>query len=790
MAALEQTRKYWPEKAGLRAIGALFLVALTALGCGSKGEETRPQTKAAPTTPKGSVTPEAGETGRRLDLVDMLAHCEIRHRGVLLDLGSPSVDGLGGWRLGPEPNTIVEREGATWLRVMSKNITYRFLLDEAQQIFISAKIKSLISKSAAVVLDGKPAGTLTLSRGQTKVVSTPTLSTPLAAGQHTVTLRFSGATRDGADPLAEVDWLRVGFPDDDPSSFAAPTHADVLQNLVSLGGVPHRSMALRVPSSVRCTMTVPENARLRTSIAMIGTGEGEAEVRLLGDGQAGEVLRSIKMQGAEKPSWTDLDFPLFAYAGRQVTLELAAPSGSRGSRMLFGDPRILVPGSNELPVPKARAVVIVVVSSVNPGRLPPWAPERPLPTFDALAREGVIFEGYRGASTVVGTVMASLMTGLSPRQHGVEDGFARLPETLPTLATIARDASVHTAMFTAHPATFGSFGFARGWDKFVAHSPVSPATGTRPIEDLIAWLGERGPKADKGLLAVVHTRGIHPPFDISPGEFAQLPPHPDREYAGPLDPRRAGQILEKYRVKKRGAPQKWTDVDTLRLNAMMDGALVHTDRSLSNLIDALRKVGLWNETLMMVTSDVAAAADPSVLPFAAVIDPTEEALQVPLYVHFPGGVHAGERVKIPVSTTDLTATAVTSLGLGAALPGGGENLYTLVEQGGTASERVVVASSGEKVAVRWGNFRMLARDGATPQMFDLSTDLHGEHDIAERFPLISRALWRSVYDYEAQARPPKFTRPRREPATIDPETSAALGVWGRLPPDKPRLTIW
>lgn len=752
---------------------------LAALLVGCKKPDEKPagtDATAAPAAP----APAAGsnEVGRRLDLIEQLPRCEVRHRGVLIDLGSPASEGLSGWRLGPETQTVVEREGANWLRVTARNLSYRFTLDEPQQVFVAARIKSLGSKSVAVTIDGKVVATLGLTRGQTRLVASAPLSAPLGAGMHVLGLRFAGVSKEGVDPVAEVDWVRVGFPDDDTSSFAAPTASDILQNLATFGEVPHRSLALRTPSSVRCAVTVPANARLRVSTALVGSGEGEAEIRVLTDGQPAEVLKTIRMLGAEKPPWTDLDLPLERLAGKQVVLEMAAAQGGRGSRMLFGDPRILAPSEGVPQAPKAKAVIVAVVSSIHPTRLPPWAPDRPLPTFDALAREGTLFERYRSPTTVVGGVMSTLLTGLHPRQHGVEDGFARLPESLPTLATVARDASVHTAMFTAHPGSFEAFGFARGWDRFLAHSPVSPATGTRPLDDLIAWLGERGANA-KGLLAVVHTRGMHPPFDLSPGEFAQLPPHPEREYAGPLDPRRAGQVLTRFRPRKRGQPQKWTETDALRLNAMMDLALVQTDRSLSNLIDALRKAGLWNDTLLVVTSEVAAGEE-TPLPFAEVIEPSEEALRVPLYVKFPGGAHAGERVGAPAQAVDITATALESLGLGAAAAAaGGESLYRLAERGMLASERMQVATLGERSFVRWGDWRLVARDGAAPQLCELGSDPKCEHDVAERWPSVVQAMWRAAYDHEAQARPPRWQKPRREPATLDTDMAAAMAVWGR-----------
>lgn len=751
----------------------VWLACLTLVHCSSRSDPP------LPTPPPAAVVQPQASSGDKIDLIDSFSHCEVRHRGLLLDLGSPSVDGRSGWRLGPENNTVVEREGSSWLRVASRSISYRFTLQETQPVFLSGKIRSLGGKSASVLLDGKVMGSLSLVKGQSKVSSTGVFANPLAPGNHLLTVRFAGGSREGVDPLAEVDWLRVGFPDEDSSMFAAPTQHDVLQNLASLGDVAHRSLALRAPSLYRCFLGIPGNSRLRMSLAMLGGSEGEAEIRMTEEGQPANVLKTSRLLGSEKPVWTDLDLPIHQHAGKLMALDIAV-GGPPGSRFLVGDPQILVGGTPRKKIPRAKAVVIVVVSSVNPERLPPWAPDRPLPTFDALAREGVVFDRYRVPSSLPNGVMASLLTGLTPRQHTVEDAFARVPESLPTLATVAKDASIQTAMFTVHPMTAGAFGFARGWDRFAAHSPISPALGTRPIEELISWLNEQGPRADKGLLAVLHTRGIHPPYDLSPGEFAQLPPHPEQEYSGPLDPRRAGQVLARLR-KKKGPQRTWTDTDALRLQATLDVALAQTDRNLSNLIDALRKARLWNDTLLIVTSDVASATNLQVIPFAPVQDPSEEVLRAPLYVHFPGGEHAGKRLQIPTTTQDLTTTAMLALGLDAALPPGGEDLFALVERGGMATDRHQVASLGEKLVVRWGDWRLSARDGVAPQLCDLRADPVCEKNLAESFPMVTEALWRHAFDHEKNARPPRFERPRREPATLDQDTVAALNVWGHGP---------
>ena len=135
------------------------LVALTLVGCGHR-------TESAPRPSDGGAPPQPAIAGARVssiprtyDLVQNLARCEARHRGHLFDLGSPSVEGLRAWSLEPDPNVRnVEREGATWARVGSRQVTYNFLVDEVEQVFVSARLRGMVSKSAQVLIDGKPVG--------------------------------------------------------------------------------------------------------------------------------------------------------------------------------------------------------------------------------------------------------------------------------------------------------------------------------------------------------------------------------------------------------------------------------------------------------------------------------------------------------------------------------------------------------------------------------------------------------------------------------------------------------
>ena len=149
---------------------------------------------------------------------------------------------------------------------------------------------------------------------------------------------------------------------------------------------------------------------------------------------------------------------------------------------------------------------------------------------------------------------------------------------------------------------------------------------------------------------------------------------------------------------------------------------------------------------------------------------------MPLYVHFPGGALAGTRVESPSTTMDIARTALAALGIDVPDGVGGVDLHALAERGITAIERPLVASLGERFATRWGQLRLTGRAGSPPSLYDLDADPGCLRDLRDTLPLATMALFRHTYDHEATA---IATRPRRDPATMDPDTASALAVWGR-----------
>jgi Sulfatase len=749
----------------MRSSRLATLVLGTALwSCHGKPSGENPATRPPDPAP---VAPTERKTAA-LDLVDRLSRCEVDHQGVLVDFGGPSAQGItGAWSLSSETGLVdAERDGETWARATNRNLAVRFVLDQAEPIFVSLRARGGLSRSVAVAIDGRPLGVVPLIRGQARVVSTRATASAVAAGSHSIDLRFAGSSRAQTDSLAEVDWVRAGTSEDESRTFAPPTMNQIVSN-ASLGGVPHRSIALRVPSAVRCTTFVPAGARLKLAMGFEGQGQGDAEVQVTRDGEPALALRSEHVKGGDGAAWTDADLPMDAFAGKVVTVELKAKGVASAGRLLFGDPALYV-ATNPAPiVPPAKLVMVVVLAGLDRSKV---LSHDICPTLSDLARTATTFESHRGPTTVTAGIVATLLTGLPPRAHGVEDSGARLSGSLTTLGVAARDGSVQTAMFTGCPATSEAFGFARGWDKYMAISPVEGAPAIAPLSEAAQWTLDHMKNGDARALVVVHARGGHPPWDVTMNDAAKLPPS---EYTGPMEPRRAAEVIARARGKH--SRFRLTENDRTRMWAIYDAALSGHDRALGQLIDALKKANLWDEALFIVTGDISTNPE-SRAPFGDGEELAEDVLKVPLWVHFPGGAMGGTKVSLPTSLTDLSRSVLDALRL--PVPEGFEGIDLFATASGAMlpAGRPRNATLGSRYSMRLGDLTLSGVPGRPPNLCDTVSDPNCEIDRLDRMPRAASLLFRMTYDAEAAAQ--KLKR-AREPATIDANTAAALQVWGQ-----------
>ena len=741
--------------------GSLALATGLLIAC-SSNSETKPgtQNSASPNEPGYGDGPVQDRT--LLSFFDEIPSCAIEHRGVAIDFGTEGMVGRVESASELEP---VERNGATWSTIVDKELSATFTLVEPKHLFLSARLAPLSGKALSLYIDGVPLGSAKFSGEDARTVTTATSADPFDAGEHKVLLRFRGKPRS-SEALALIDWLRIGWPDDEDSTYGAPTLADVLQADAVIGKTPHRALRLRTPTTVRCSLRVPKGARFRTALGLLGNGEGDAEVVLRRDGK--EPISLFKRHLKSSESWEDIDAPLDPFAGEIVHLEFKGMSATKGSRVLFGDPVLLVSTREPEPVPAAQVVVLVLWGGVTRDELPGYGdkPAHHLDNLGKFADSAAVYMQHRASVSTAGGNLATLLTGLPAAVHTVTDLGSALPKGVPTITQRARDAGIQTALFTDVPTSFRPYGFYRSMTRFVSISPAEGESRSALLEaaSFVTSTLEREPTAR--IFLVVHAEGGHPPWAPTPKQVDALPPE---KYTGDIQPRRAGQQLASLRRKKKRV--RLPEGDRIRVEALHQLALAEQDAAFGKLIEALANVE--ERSLVVVTNDISSGVDnyfPEELPF------DEASLKAPLYIAYPSDLAEGRMVEEATSTEDVATTLAAALGV--PLRGAwGRDLYRVTSGLALETSGVRYALFGETHTARWDQYLLREKPGSFSQICDLSIDWSCSFDRRPVLPLLSAALRQRHADFERRAKAVRF---ERETAELDDETSAALRIWGAL----------
>lgn len=272
---------------------------------------------------------------------------------------------------------------------------------------------------------------------------------------------------------------------------------------------------------------------------------------------------------------------------------------------------------------KARSVLVVSIDTLRRdavGFL--GASPSPTPSLDALGGESVVFTDAYTVAPITLPAHTSLLSGLYPASHGVRDnGALRVPESVSTLAEHFRARGYRTLASVSAFVLDPCFGLDQGFEQYAA--PPKPFGG---VEINVAQI--RAAEAVDRLLAQV---------DGVKGEpwFAWLHVYdPHAPYDAPGAPRGANRA-EDYRNEVR-----------------------YADRELGRLFAGLRARELWDELVVVVTSDHGEGLDDGPEPTHGyfVHDPT---MRIPLLVRDPDLDPA--RFAAPVSLVDVAPTLLDLL---------------------------------------------------------------------------------------------------------------------------------
>jgi arylsulfatase A-like enzyme len=275
------------------------------------------------------------------------------------------------------------------------------------------------------------------------------------------------------------------------------------------------------------------------------------------------------------------------------------------------------------------------------------------------------------------------------------------------------------------------------------------------------------------------------PYD-PPAEYLQR--YDAQPYTGVVQPRLTADQLE--RAKRRPPAIAFDERDRQRLEALYDGEVSYHDAQLGIFVERMKRLGLWDDTVFVVTSDHGEEFFEH-QSFGHGHSLFEELLHVPLLFRHPGSVPANGRITSAVSTIDIGPTIIEAAGVDAARTRTFEGQSLLSTMRGLDRPGPDVAFSDfldDRRTVTAGSRWKLILRGINAEFFDLQNDPTEQremnmqaHPIASRYCRIllgqflgatNRARW-----IEAEQGTPA-NRFNAETTVMDAETRAQIRALG------------
>jgi arylsulfatase A-like enzyme len=217
------------------------------------------------------------------------------------------------------------------------------------------------------------------------------------------------------------------------------------------------------------------------------------------------------------------------------------------------------------------------------------------PRLDALARESVVFTRHTAHASRTGPSVATVMTGLHQRSHGVVnplthfDAKGTLGADQTTLAEILSQNGYTCAGFTANTNVGERFGFAQGFSHYELLRWKNAAEINRAA---LAWLD--GWSEATPLCLYVHYVDPHSPYE-APARIA-------KEF---VDPAYRGRFDGNHRQldKAVAGAIDANEADIAQLRALYDAEIRYLDEELAVLLDALERKGMLEDAIVVFLSD-------------------------------------------------------------------------------------------------------------------------------------------------------------------------------------------
>lgn len=395
-------------------------------------------------------------------------------------------------------------------------------------------------------------------------------------------------------------------------------------------------------------------------------------------------------------------------------------------------------------------VIVIMVDDLGSGDVSSlFRTDVSTPNIDRLAKTGVKFTSGYVTAPVCAPSRAGLFSGMYQQRYGFVDNGGAIPADQPLYPGALRDAGYRTALIGKWHSK-GLPPHERGCFDETLCSPVSS-----PFIDFhhpkLARNGkiEMSAEYSTDLFAreaeafIEHNKDK--PFALTvmfnaPHILKMVQPA-DKIAAAYDSASAAGQRMDvpKAPTARPGEGAKYAQQfpgDAARADTV--ACIVALDEAVGRILDKLQQTGLERRTIVFFTADNGGHPEnrSENLPLRSYKwSLYEGGIRVPFFAAYPGVFPAGLTFDHPVSTLDIFATCAALTG--AKEPGNldGVNLTPYLTGAKTSPPHDALYFSIQKGpiylgAVRQAQWKLILKDGADPELFDLSRDLEEENNLA------------------------------------------------------------
>ncbi len=301
-------------------------------------------------------------------------------------------------------------------------------------------------------------------------------------------------------------------------------------------------------------------------------------------------------------------------------------------------------------------VILISIDTLRSDRLGCYGYTRDTsPNIDRFRADGALFGCTIAQAPSTMPSHASIFTSLIPIHHGAFISRTNpLPDSCTTMAELLQQTGYRTVSFNDGGQISAEFGFDQGFDRYETR-----ASKDRDVYDFINtvnqvefWLGE---EEVRPFFLFLHTYQTHHPYTPDKRYLDEL----GVSYSGCLPDKSTAELLRKISDGR----LQLTREDEEHFSSLYDAEIRQMDHAFGRLVELLKVHGLYEDSLIIVTSDHGEELGEHGCWGWHSHSLYEELLRVPLIIKFPGNEFAGAEIEHQVRSLDILPTILDVSGM-------------------------------------------------------------------------------------------------------------------------------